>query len=57
MEAWMIIILIIGGIIAIAFNIWNKKNPVGGSKKITSKEDQEQNERILKQWKEKEDLR
>jgi len=57
MEAWMIIILIIGGIIAIAFNIWNKKNPVGSSKKITPKEDQEQNERILKQWKEKEDLR
>ena len=53
----MIIILIIGGIIAIAFNIWNKKNPVGSSKKITPIEDQEQNERILKQWKEKEDLR
>ena len=33
MEGWMIGILIIGAIIAIAFIVRNKKNPVGGSKK------------------------
>jgi hypothetical protein len=32
----MIVILIVGAVIAITFNIWNRKNPVGGSKKKSS---------------------
>jgi hypothetical protein len=31
MEAWMIIILIIGAIIAIVFKVWNKRNPVNNN--------------------------
>lgn len=31
MEAWMIIILVIGTIIAIVFGVWNKRNPVNNN--------------------------
>lgn len=28
MAEWMIAILIVGAVISIGFNVWNKKNPV-----------------------------
>src|SRR4249920_1836943 len=31
METWIIIILIIGAIIAIVFNVWNKRNSVNNN--------------------------
>jgi uncharacterized protein YpmB len=52
MEAWMIIILIIGGIAAIGTNIWYFKS----SKKPVSTDD-EQTKRIIKQWKDRDELR
>ena len=55
MEAWMIIILIIGGIAAIGTNIWyfkSSKKPVS-----TTDANAEQTKRIIKQWKDRDELR
>jgi hypothetical protein len=67
MEAWMIGILIVGAVIAIGFNIWNRKNPVGEKKKKTklnlspspnqrppTEEEKQQTERVLDMFKDKE---
>lgn len=57
MEAWMIIILIIGGIAAIGANIWyfkSSKKPVSTD---TTTADDEQTKRIIKQWKDRDELR
>ena len=53
MEAWMIIILIIGAIFAIAFNVWNKKNPVGGGaskKQYQQRQLTDEEKRTFDQW-------
>ena len=53
MEAWMIIILIIGGIAAIGTNILYFKS----TKKPVRTDDDEQTKRIIKQWKDRDELR
>lgn len=55
MEVWMIITLIFGGIAAIGVNVWyfkSTKKPVR-----TDTADDEQTKRIIKQWKDRDELR
>ena len=54
MEAWMIITLIFGGIAAIGVNVWYFKST---KKKPVSTGDDEQTKRIIKQWKDRDELR
>jgi hypothetical protein len=55
MEGRMITTLIIGAIKAIAFNVWNKKNPVGGGRGGAKRTQQQYQQQMTKEeWRNQE---